>query len=89
MAAPIASQILGEVLPYLEINKDNISEEEIISKVMVPNVEGLTIKEAKKVLEESNLKIQYDEELGEEYIIKQQVPISEVQVWEESAIIVK
>ena len=28
MAAPIASQVLGEVLPYLELNKDNIPEDE-------------------------------------------------------------
>lgn len=89
VAAPIASQILGEVLPYMEINKDNIDEESVINKVEVPLLEGLTIKEAEKLLKESNLKIQYDEQLGEDYIIKEQVPINEVQVWEESAVIVK
>lgn len=89
VAAPIASQILGEVLPYMEINKDNIDEESVINKVEVPLLEGLTIKEAEKLLKESNLKIQYDEHLGEDYIIKEQVPINEVQVWEESAVIVK
>lgn len=73
----------------MEINKDNISGESVVNKVGVPCVEGLTIKEATELLEDSNLKIQYDEELGEDYIIKEQVPISEVQVWEESAIIVK
>ena len=51
VAAPIASQVLGEVLPYLEIKKDNQDEEEK-GEVEVPNLIGLTRKEAKKTLEE-------------------------------------
>ena len=47
VAAPIASQVLGEVLPYLEIKKDNQDEEEK-GEVEVPNLIGLTRKEAKK-----------------------------------------
>lgn len=89
VAAPIASQVLGEVLPYLEIEKDNIDEESILNKVAVPNVEGLTIEEAKKLLEDKNLNIQFDEALDYKYIIKEQVPISEMQVFEQSSIIVK
>lgn len=73
----------------MEVIKDNIKEESVVNKVEVPSVEGLTIKEAEKLLKESNLKIQYDEGIGEDYIIKEQIPISEIQVWEESAVIVK
>ena len=48
VAAPIASQVLGEVLPYLEIKKDNQDEEEK-GEVEVPNLIGLTRKEAKNI----------------------------------------
>lgn len=64
VAAPIASQVLGEVLPYLEIKKDNQDEEEI-SEVEVPNLIGLTKKEAKKILEEKGLLLETKESLRE------------------------
>ena len=47
VAAPIGSQVLGEVLPYLEIKKDNEQEEEK-KEVEVPNIIGMTEKEAKQ-----------------------------------------
>lgn len=50
VAAPVAAQILNEVLPYLQIPSDgsNTSSTETIS---LPNVENKTIAEAKKLLE--------------------------------------
>lgn len=92
VAAPIASQVLGEVLPYLEVKKDNETEEDIKNKVAVPNLEGMTIGEAKKVLKDLNLNLEYNEENTEneeERIITEQVPVSGVEVLEESSIIVK
>lgn len=92
VAAPIASQILGEVLPYLEVKKDNETEEDVKNKVAVPNLEGMTIGEAKKVLKDLNLNLEYNEENTEneeERIITEQVPVSGVEVLEESSIIVK
>ena len=92
VAAPIGSQVLGEVLPYLEIAKDNESEENIKNKVTVPNIEGLTVTEAKKILEELNLNIELENGNLEEQsdkIIESQVPISGVEVFEESSIIAK
>lgn len=52
MAAPIASQVLGEVLPYLDVVKAN---EEQKNSVIVPNVTNLSFKEAKNILKESGL----------------------------------
>ncbi len=52
VAAPIASQVLGEVLPYLDVIK---KEEEQTNSVTVPNVTGMTITEAKKVLKDVGL----------------------------------
>lgn len=92
VAAPIASQVLGEVLPYLEVKKDNEKEEDAKNKVAVPNLEGMTIREAKKVLKDLNLNLEYNEENTEneeERIITEQVPVSGVEVLEESSIIVK
>ena len=92
VAAPIASQVLGEVLPYLEVKKDNETEEDVKNKVAVPNLEGMTIGEAKKVLKDLNLNLEYNEENTEneeERIITEQVPVSGVEVLEESTIIVK
>ena len=38
VAAPIGSQIFGEVLPYLETVKDGEIEEEVKKDVEVPNI---------------------------------------------------
>ena len=91
VAAPIGSQVLGEVLPYLEIKKDNISEEDVRKTVEVPNVVGLTISEAKKVLKEVNLEINYDEtrENNSDKIITKQTPISGVEIYEGTRVAVE
>ncbi|MGN1327816.1 MAG: penicillin-binding transpeptidase domain-containing protein [Clostridia bacterium] len=65
VAAPIASQVLGEVLPYLEVQKDNEQEEEK-QEVEVPNVVGMTEKEAKKALEELGLSLEVKENTSSE-----------------------
>lgn len=91
VAAPIASQILGEVLPYLEIQKDNETENQVQNKVLVPNLEGLSYEEASKILKESNLNIECDESIfnTENGIITNQIPIAGTQVIEGSSVIVK
>ncbi len=69
MAAPIASQVLGEVLPYLEVAKKEQGE---LGTVIVPNVTGMSLSEAKKVLKENSL--EYDvKSSNEEYDIKNAV----------------
>lgn len=60
VAAPIASQVLGEVLPYLEIKKDSDVDEER-QEVEVPSVIGMTENEAKKTLEEAGLQMEVKE----------------------------
>ncbi len=62
VAAPIASQVFGEVLPYLEIKKDNEQEEDR-QEVEVPNIVGMTEKEAKKTLEDVGLNLEVKIEL--------------------------
>lgn len=69
VAAPIASQILGEVLPYLEVTKEQ--EDKIESKVEMPEITGLTLKEAKKILKEMGLESEADTDNMEAIIINQ------------------
>ena len=84
VAAPIGSQVLGEVLPYLEVQKDNVSEEDVRKEIETPNVVGMTIKEAKKELEKLNLGISYEEteEDISEKTITSQVPNGGVKIYE-------
>ncbi len=82
IAAPIASQVLGEVLPYLEVKS---SETVIQETVKMPNVMGITLKEARTILKELNLEIQGD--LEEDSIITKQVPSEGIQINEGSKIL--
>ena len=92
VAAPIASQVLGEVLPYLEIKKDNQDEEEK-GEAEVPNLIGLTRKEAKKTLEEEGLLIETKESLktnldDEDEKIKSQLPKAGIKIKQGSTVYV-
>ena len=91
VAAPIGSQVLGEVLPYLEVKKDNLTEEDIRAEIEVPNVIGLTISEAKKSLEEVGLEINYEESKEDisGKIITNQVPLSGIRIYEGTKIMVE
>ena len=91
VAAPIGSQVLGEILPYLEINQDNLTEEEIKKELEVPNVVGMTISEAKKTLEEVGLEISYEEteEDVSERIVTEQVPVSGIEIYEGTNVVIE
>lgn len=92
VAAPIGSQIFGEVLPYLELVKDNELEEEMKKEVEVPKIEGKTLKEAEKLLKENNLKLVISNEKEgmdkENTIVKIQTPKASIKVKEESNVYV-
>ena len=72
------------------MTKDNEKEEDIREEVEVPNIEGLTIKEAEKVLKESGLGIDLtDEELEDkEIIVNEQLPKSGIKVYKDTKIFV-
>ena len=77
IAAPIASQALGEILPYLEIESDEIDIKETVT---MPNVTGITLKEAKTKLKELNIEYNIQGELTDESIITKQVPSEGIQI---------
>lgn len=93
VAAPVGGQVLSEILPYLELTKDNEKEEDIKKQVEVPNVEGLSIKEATKILKNVNLNLQIEnspeDSDTENTIIKEQVPKKGITVYESTKIIIK
>ncbi len=94
VAAPVASKILTESLPYLEVSQDNLDQEDIKVNVEVPNIVGLTYKEAKKILQDTGLEITMrnetnESDISDEFIISNQVPNSGVQILEGGSIIVE
>jgi len=77
VAAPLAGEILSEVLPYLEITRE---QEELIEVIEMPNVTGITFEEAKKILEENELQVSENLEIKEESIITDQLPKAGIQI---------
>jgi stage V sporulation protein D (sporulation-specific penicillin-binding protein) len=74
VAAPVAGQILGEVLPYLELKEDNEETKVKAEVVTVPDIKYKTLKEAEQMLKECGLKIKH--EINEEKINKEEKIIS-------------
>jgi len=72
VAAPIGAQVFSEVLPYLEVQKD----EEEVQEITVPDIRNKTIKDAKKELKEMGLEVNINipegiDTTGEEIIVEQ------------------
>ena len=92
VGAPVGGQVLSEVLPYLELQKDNEKEEDIKKQVEVPDIEGLSIEEAIKTLKEVNLELQIKDEPEEynkkETIVKEQLPKRGINMYEGTKVIV-
>ena len=75
----------GEVLPYLEIKKQE-NNQDIAETVEMPNVIGMTVKEANKILKDLGLeinianKIEESKENDTEKIIVEQLPKKGIQI---------
>ena len=77
IAAPVVSQILSEVLPYMNIpsNDTTTAKEDLIS---TPNVKNKTLSNAKEILEKAGLKYEYSGSADD--IITEQMPASGTQL---------
>lgn len=76
-AGPVVSQVLSEVLPYIELKKDKETEEDSKESVIVPNLTNKTIGEAKKELNKLQLELTIEtksQEYNSESIITKQIP---------------
>ena len=94
VAAPVGGQILSEVLPYLELQKDNQTDEDIIEEVEVPEIRQMNLKEVTNILKEIGLEIETNIEITremnkEEIIIKEQLPKPGIKVKKGSKISVE
>ena len=92
VAAPVGGQILGEVLPYLDLQEDKESEEEQKEEVEMPEIRNKTIEEAKKILKEYDLELEISNETEdiseEEAIIKEQIPKPGIKIKKEAKVFV-
>ena len=97
VAAPVGGQIFSEVLPYLEVTQGNQEEVEQIEEVTVPNLVGLSIKEAEKILKDTGLELSVEgiteenkETLDREnIIIKEQTPTEGIKINKGNKVFVK
>lgn len=96
VAAPVGGQIFSEILPYLEVNQGNQDKIEPIEEVTVPNIIGISMKEAEKVLKEIGLELsiegiteENEETLDKDNIIKEQTPIEGIKINKGNKIFVK
>lgn len=94
VAAPVGGQILSEVLPYLELQKDNQGQIEETEEVEVPEIREMNISDAKKVLKEIGLEIETNIEITSEMkeneiVIKEQLPKPGIKVKKGSKISVE
>ena len=92
VAAPVAGQVLGEVLPYLELKEDNEKTKADTIVVTVPDVKYKTLEEAEKILKESGLNIKYqtgeDKINKKEKVINSQVPSGGININSGSTVLV-
>lgn len=77
IATPAVSQMLSEILPYLDIPSNN-SDEGNVELVSVPNVTNKTIAEAQKILKAAGL--EYSSVGDADNIVSEQVPKSGTQL---------
>ena len=73
VAAPVASQILKEVLPYLQVPSDSAENTDSNKTTNLPNVVNKTVAEAKKILEKAGFTCSTSAESTE--IVTEQYPL--------------
>ena len=79
VAAPVGGQVLSEVLPYLNLAKTEATDEEV-QEVEVPNLEKMTVKEAKEAVKQKGLLLTIENEADfagvniAEYVVREQFP---------------
>ena len=83
VAAPIAAQILNEVLPYMQVPTDSTYSANT-EKITLPDVTNKTVGEAKKILQEAGFTVSTNG--ANEDVITEQVPKKGTSLIEDSII---
>lgn len=78
VAAPVGGQVFSEILPYLEVSQGNKDELEQVEQIKVPNIEGMNIKEAEKIVKDIGLELSIEDDTDgldkDNTIIVEQIP---------------
>ena len=89
LAAPIAADMLSEILPYLGIASEDSSNNTSTSNqlVSVPDVTNKTLTEAIKTLKNAGLKVSYSDVAdSNSTLVKEQVPAANTSLYKNSTI---
>lgn len=86
LCGPVVGSIIDETLRYLEVKTDYTVEENTIKEMIVPNLNGITISEARKMLLDQGFELVSDSNLKDEDIIKDQIPKQGASLMEGSTI---
>lgn len=87
IAAPVISQILSEVLPYLKIASDKDTSKDSQNTITIPDVRNRTLTEAINILKSSGLKTLYNVTGDKnELLVTDQVPKPGVKLSEDSIV---
>lgn len=93
VAAPVGGQVFSEILPYLEVAQGNQDEVELVEQIQIPNVQGLSIIEAEKVIKELGLELSIEndsEEIDKENtVVTEQTPKEGITVNKGSKLYIK
>lgn len=93
VAAPVGGQVFSEILPYLEVAQGNQDEVETVEQIQVPNVQGLSIKDAEKVVKELGLELNIEndsEDIDKENtVVTEQTPKEGITINKGSKIFIK
>ena len=82
VAGPVVSQMLSEILPYLEIpSSAQTSDDANANTITLPNVTNKTVTEAKKIIESAGFKAKITVSGDENsLLVKSQVPVAGTQL---------
>lgn len=72
VAAPVAAQMLAEILPYMQVSSESSGESSSSKTVSLPNVVNKTVKEATKALENAGFTVSTSASSSE--IVTEQFP---------------
>ena len=84
VAAPVVSQILTDVLPYLGIPSDTTDSNNTAKTITLSNVKNKTVAEAKKIIENQGFECQISG--NEDDIVSAQMPVAGTALIEDSIV---
>ena len=74
LCGPVVGSILDESLRYLNVPTDYTLEENSIKELVIPDLTGKTVGEAKELLKAQGFNLASDDNLADDKIIKDQIP---------------